>query len=66
MKNTRIVYSEAMARHLWAHSTDRTIKAACSNAMHGDAMARAEVLRTYTKLVKEGTVPPLPQPRRSS
>ena len=64
MKNNSIVNSDNMARHLWEHSPDRTVKVVCANAINGDASARADVLRTYIKLTLEHTSPFLAQHRR--
>lgn len=50
-KTRRIVYTDDMARDLWNTTTDKAIKALCSDAIYRqDMRARAEVLRLYVKL----------------
>ena len=60
MKKPRLVYSDALARHLWAHCKDPSVSAVCSRALRGVMQDRAEVLRRYTALVKANELSPLP------
>lgn len=47
----RISYTDEMARHIWENTSDKAIKAICSNAIYRkDMAARTEVLRLYSKL----------------